>query len=594
MPTAPATKILPFFPSALPDETISSRVSRYHIRRGQLTNNSTYTELFGRAPFSLTPLVQPYLDKLAFRLPGSPVANLRDLQNDSTLLPLFRRFFGTHLAKRQAIGNEITAVELPRRLVGGSRLTHLCSECLVDDDKEHGCRYIHRSHQIPGVTVCWKHGTLLIERCPACRQPFSQPGQLILSAWIGCDCGHDLAHAKRDSTEPTETELAFAVFSKALIDAAPAHLTPKQLVQLYRSRGMELGFRQGSHRLKRTALFASIEAFFGPAVLARMDPAYSKCKISGWFHVLQDSLTMEAPLYRHLLFAFYLFREADVFLARIEELVQKERASSLADDPTGAMRACEGAGANSEGKTVAEELIEELIDSATRLGYGPQQLWHHNVGKMRRLVKLVPDAYERIEARLQEAATRKKQLASRRLNTKVRDDAQDPLWAAGITASAAAIYQKEQRPFRVTMNQLVKAASGSPKGMRLPTAERTPLARAAADTHAESAWHFYARRMLWTLQSLSDPETPPHAIIKLARLEVNKAREILKFFSNVRRCGGPSIKEIHQILTAHGIGRAWAGPCPDKTFYKAGRAYRLRTNRRGPLGGRAGEWEPSR
>jgi hypothetical protein len=464
---------------------------------------------------------------------------------------------------------------------------------LVDDENDHGCRYIHRSHQIPGVTVCWKHGTLLIERCPECRQPFSQPKQLILSAWIGCDCGHDLAHAKRDGTGPTETELAFARFSKALIDAAPAHLTPNQLVQLYRLRGMEIGFRQGSQRLKRKALFAGIEAFFGPAVLARMDPAYSKCKTSGWFHVLQPSLTMEAPLYRHLLFAFYLFREADVFLARIEELVEKERAKSPGD-PTGAMLAWEGGGADSEEMTVADELIEELIDSATRLGYGPQQLWHYNVGKMRRLVKLAPDAYERIEARLQDAATKNKQLATRRLNTKAKNDALDPLWAAGIAASAAAIYQKEQRPFRVTMNQLVKTATGSPKGMRLPTAERTPLARAAADTYAESTWHFYARRMLWTLQSLNDPEMPPHVIIKLARLEVYKAREILKYFSNVRRCGGPSIKEINQILASRGISRDWAGPCPDKTFYKAGRAYRLRTTRRGPIGGRAGDWEPSR
>lgn len=584
----PATKILPFFPSALPDETISSRVSRYHIRRGQLTNNSTYTELFGLAPFSLTPLVQPHLDKLALRLPGSPVDNLRDLQNDSTLLPLFRRFFGTHLAKRKTIGNEITAVELPRRLVGGSRLTHLCPECLVDDDKVHGCRYIHRSHQIPGVTSCWKHGRLLMDRCPACRQPFSQPGQLILSAWIGCDCGHDLAHSKHEGTEPTETELAFARFAKALIDAAPAHMTPTQLVQLYRERGIELGFRQGNHRLKRTALFASIEDFFGPAVLSRMDPAYSKCKTSGWFHVLQTSVTMEAPLYRHLLFSFYLFREAGVFLTRIEKLVETERIKSLSDFAGHTLSD------NNEEKTVASELIEELIDSATRLGYDPQQLWHHNVSKMRRLVKLVPDAYARIEARLQEAAARKKQLASRRLNTKTRDEALDASWAAGIEASAATIYQREQRPFRVTMNQLVKAAKGSPKGMRLPTAERTPLARAAADANAESMWHFYARRMLWTLQSLNAPDTPPHAIIKLARLEVNKAREILKYFSNVRRCGSPSIKEINHILTAHGVGRAWAGPCPEKTFYKTGRAYKLRTARRGPIGGRAGDWEPPR
>jgi TniQ len=586
-PTAPtpAMKILPFFPSALPDETISSRVSRYHIRRGQLGNNSTYTELFGRTAFSLTPLVQPYLDKLALRLPGSAVANLRELQDDSTLLPLFRRFFGTHLAKRQTVGSEITAIELPRRLVGGSRLTHLCAECLVDDSKEHGCRYIHRSHQIPGVTVCWRHATPLMDRCPACRQPFSQPGQLILSAWIGCDCGHDPAALKREDTVSTETELAFALFSKALIDAPPTHLTPKQLVQIYRFRGIEIGFKYGSQYLKRKALFTSIEAFFTTPILARMDPAFGKGKTSGWFHVLQPSTTMEAPLYRHLMFAFYLFRDANLFLARIEELLNKDRNNSAGDSVETPWID------NREEKTAGDELLEDLIYSAIRLGYDPQQLWHHNVGKMKRLVKLMPDAYERIEARLKHETTKTQQRVTRRLSTKARDDGLDQEWATAIASSSASIYQKEQLPFRVTMNQVVKHTTGSPKGMLFPTATRTPLARAAADAHAESIWHFYARRMLWTLQSLNDPETPAHAIIKLARLEVNKAREILKYFSNVRRCGGPSIKEINQVLAARNIGRDWAGPCPDKTFYKTGRGYRLRTARRGPIGGRAGDWE---
>jgi hypothetical protein len=56
--------------------------------------HATYVELFNRAPFGLTGLVQPYLENLAERLPGPALQNLQAIQNESTLLPLFRQFSG--------------------------------------------------------------------------------------------------------------------------------------------------------------------------------------------------------------------------------------------------------------------------------------------------------------------------------------------------------------------------------------------------------------------------------------------------------------------------------------------------------------------
>lgn len=576
-------KTLPFFPGGFPDETISSRVSRYHIRRGQPKNNATYSELFSRPPFSLTPLVQPHLDQLAIRLPGSPVENLRLLQDESTLLPLFKRFFGTQSTRRKTVGSEVAAIELPRRLVGGSRLTHLCTECLTEDEKSHGCRYIHRSHQIPGVTACWMHGVTLIERCPSCRQPFAQPNRLILSAWMGCDCGHDLATPSVQTKTSTDTELEFAKFARALLAGSITTLTATQLVHVYKTRGMELGFKWGNDRMSRKNLFAEIEVFFGAEFLSKVDPSYSAGKISGWFHVLQASLTIEAPLYRHLLFAFFLFRDAATFLASIDKVIR----DGAAGHPTGWIRPQPMAE-----KSAAEALMDEMIDMARRNGYDSQKLWHKRVGSMKRLVRYIPDACYQIDARLKVESDRKNIVTANLLRSKASDQKVDAPWATAITEGSTAIYRRENRPFRVTMNRLLSAAAYRPKSMRLPTSERTPLARAAAESNAESTWHFYARRMLWTLQSLDDPATAQHTIVKLSGLEVFKAREILKFFEGARRCGGASIKEISQILASRGVGRDWAGPCPEKAFYRAGRAYKLRTSRQGPIGGRTGDAEP--
>lgn len=396
---------------------------------------------------------------------------------------------------------------------------------------------------------------------------------------MGCECGHDLAVAPDQAESSPKIEVEFAKFSKALLVGAPVALTTEQLVHVYKMRVMQLGFKCGDQKMSRKGLFAEIEIFFGTDLLARVDPSYSKSKTSGWFHVLQASLAIEAPLYRHLLFAFYLFREPAAFLSSIHDV---SKIALLTADGRQA-----DAGPLAE-KSATDALMDELIEVARRNGYDSQKLWHNCVGSMKRLVRYLPDACKQIDARLNEEANKKKRDAARALKATASDRKLDPLWTDAIVSAAAAIYSKEERPYRVTMNRLLKKAAFRPKGTLCPTQERTPLARAAAEGNAESTWHFYARRMLWTLQSLDDHVTAEHTIVKLSQLEVFKAREILKFFESVRRCGGASVKEITQILASRGVDRHWIGPCPEKAFYRAGRAYELRTPRAGLSAGRTG------
>jgi len=73
------TQPLPFFPASLPDETLASRASRFHILRGNSTDQLTFKELFGRSQLAIGLIVPANLDVLASRLPGMPSENLQDL-----------------------------------------------------------------------------------------------------------------------------------------------------------------------------------------------------------------------------------------------------------------------------------------------------------------------------------------------------------------------------------------------------------------------------------------------------------------------------------------------------------------------------------
>jgi len=414
-PKSPAL-IVPFFPAGFPDETIGSRVSRYHIRRGRPTMSATYKQLFGRMPFSLTVLIQPHLENLAEKLPGSSQDNLMELQNNSTLLPLVQQFFGPKTATRHADRVPGTPlVELPRRIVGDSRLTHMCADCLIEDERDYGWPYIHRTHQIPGVTACWKHSTRLLDCCPSCGCPFAQPDQLILSAWMGCECGYSIAdHAHSGQQPASNVEIELSRFAQALLAAAPRRLSIDQLIYLYKERAVEIGCKWGGGRVNHKMLFGKIEAHFGEQLFSTIDPAYRSGKTEHWLNILCAHSSVEAPLTRHLMVSYFLFRDAALFLSRADIILQAK--PELGDPPHifgGAPMLSEDNTGIAIKKKTEEELLDELANLAQLDDYDLPQLWRHHYAAMKRVVKLLPNAGEVIERRLASAAAKKRQDAAR-------------------------------------------------------------------------------------------------------------------------------------------------------------------------------------
>lgn len=180
MPTFSTYTELSFFPQSLPDETLISRASRYHLLSDEKKDETTFLNLFGQAgnKTDFTEVAPPNLAILASRLPGDPILQLGSLLRDNTFVPFVAPMILS--SKERYAGATF----------GDCRA---CLICLRDDEKMFGMPYFHRSHQLPTVTACWKHGTTFIDACPNCARPFSRPGKLLKHPMIPCRCRWQIA-----------------------------------------------------------------------------------------------------------------------------------------------------------------------------------------------------------------------------------------------------------------------------------------------------------------------------------------------------------------------------------------------------------------
>jgi len=150
--------MLCIFAASFFDELFSSRVSRTYQLRGHKKQSTIFKELFNSVPFALNLWIPPHLDILVKKLPGPHYETMKNIIEENTLFPLFQTFCGsTIIEPSRPDSDDYSLSAVPRRIVGETGATHLCPECVEEDYLTVGTPYIHRSHQIPGVLVCYKH-----------------------------------------------------------------------------------------------------------------------------------------------------------------------------------------------------------------------------------------------------------------------------------------------------------------------------------------------------------------------------------------------------------------------------------------------------
>jgi hypothetical protein len=171
-----AHRKLPFFPASFPDETLYSRVSRYHRFRAERKDENTFVELFRETGHKIefSKAAPAALRVLASLIPGQPLILLGDILRENTFVP----FLAPLVTK--------PTDPFPSAEFG---CTRACLNCLVQDEELVGSPYLRRSHQLPAVAACWKHGIKLIDACPGCDLSFARPAKFVSAPMVPCRCG---------------------------------------------------------------------------------------------------------------------------------------------------------------------------------------------------------------------------------------------------------------------------------------------------------------------------------------------------------------------------------------------------------------------
>lgn len=222
-----------FFPASFPDETLLSRVSRYHLLTGERKDDNTFSALFGQlgTTVDFTELAPPSLTVLASLLPGDPMVQLGNILQENTLVPFAVPVIAPSV--EEFIGSEF----------GDSKA---CVRCLDEDEARVGVSYLHRSHQLPAVTACWKHGTKLIEACPDCEQPFRRPGKFLRAPITPCGCGWCVAYDNK-TIDASRAEHEFAIHAHGVLESRVGQTSLAVSVRFFQSQ-----IEQSNHRLAPT------------------------------------------------------------------------------------------------------------------------------------------------------------------------------------------------------------------------------------------------------------------------------------------------------------------------------------------------------
>jgi hypothetical protein len=299
-----------FFPKRLPNETISSRIGRYHILSGNRTSTATFKQL-GFPVGAVDHIVSPYLEAMALRLPGDAATNFLTLIRENTLLPLFKPFLGK---RADADDSSDIPSRLPRWVVGSHGESYLCIQCVKEANEDFGFGYWIRSHQALGVSACWKHGCELLRSCSHCVYPFQHQGKCLSAPWHPCrHCALEIEQMQ--ITPATEHENSYARYAHDLLQLDMDPIPPDLLSRLYRRRIQELGFvlgsataRDGNPRMTAMKkLTEDLIHLFGDEFISKVDKAYASGRIRFWlrFSVIDGALDM--PLSRHILLGMRLF-----------------------------------------------------------------------------------------------------------------------------------------------------------------------------------------------------------------------------------------------------------------------------------------------
>lgn len=532
--------MLAYFPTALPDELLYSRLARYHRHCCSSSAKQTLEDLFGDRSVRASIDLQCHLRALSERMPTG-VREQPEALARTTLFGLHTAFQPRHIMQTALSAMiEGPAVGLHARLgiAAGLRLPparlRWCPDCRDEAEARHGEPYWRRSHQIPGVLVCCDHGRALLEASlPLLR------GQ------------HDFIVMSEDTCIPTNVVpspwsrnpesrallLLIAQEASALLDQQPPFGGFDELTLHCRSRLIVAGLANPSGRLRLERLNNAAEV-----ALAPIKNTYPETTSTDWLVAMGRKHRQAFSPLQHILF--------DLVLKAVPTPTRRHtrpnRRHFLADDRSFELR-LRAVAATATGLRAAARAVgvdpRTVQRHMTRLGIdGP---WHlkptisvartepdREAEAKRRWLNALECNGTRMELRCKLPADwtwlrrhhrdwleANSPACSRRPAPQPRED-----WLrldtelAPLIEAAAGVIRGRSPPARVTVAAIERQIDR--EGWFGPRLDKLPLCRAGLEKEREGLDAFRLRRIAWARETLlADGRRPrPWQVQRLAGL----------------------------------------------------------------------------
>ncbi len=156
-----------FFPTALPDETLHSVLSRYARLYGGHSRKAAFVGNRAAISFTQNVAFPCHLNDLVDSLPSGADLSVSEIITRHTVLPFYAPFLTDDQVQHARTSMAGNGAGLMLKLgVNASRIeaasrVRFCPACLDKDIVREGAAYWHRVHQLPGVLVCPHHSISL-------------------------------------------------------------------------------------------------------------------------------------------------------------------------------------------------------------------------------------------------------------------------------------------------------------------------------------------------------------------------------------------------------------------------------------------------
>ncbi|MCG7377354.1 TnsD family transposase [Paenibacillus sp. ACRSA] len=305
--------MLGHFPRFYPDELLHSVYARYHLHSGNGTLAKTARDLFGKNHMPNSIIIPSHLDLFCSNFSENTQISSQEIIHNHTLFPYFQYFLPLERVNKVIDGmrgttswEAILATGVAQSLVRPPEFLRFCSECAADDREMYSEAYWHRTHQLPGVNVCDKHGVRLsnsnVYMTPSKSNLKYRKWLYDLESFLK---ENSLVHVPADNLSISIQELTIAKISRFLLHNKSLCITDRDKVRsqyiFYLQRKNYLMPRGG---IRLTKLRQDFELFFGRRFLSSL---YCSEYEHPWIHsAFRKSGSICLHPLRHILLMIFL------------------------------------------------------------------------------------------------------------------------------------------------------------------------------------------------------------------------------------------------------------------------------------------------